>query len=132
MKGFKGKRNSIGNIYMLSADSISNRFYFLSINVCFEKWKCRKKCTFYSSVFQGKIEFVLQNVQVLPFLSYFLNNMINYFKKASKTMKMYMLLMILYPFLDFLDFKIFPVFEAKCSKNGNVLGEKNFCTIIST
>ena len=80
-----------------------------------------KKCTF-NSVFQGKIEFVLQNVQVLPFLSYFLNNMINYFKKASKTMKMYMLLMILYPFFRFFGFFNFSRIWSQTLKNAQRFG----------
>ena len=80
-----------------------------------------KKCTF-DSVFQGKIKFVLQNVHVLPFLSYFLNNIINYSKKARKTMKMYMLLMILYPFLRFFGFFNFSRIWSQTLKNSQSIG----------
>ena len=80
-----------------------------------------KKCTF-NSVFQGKIEFVLQNVQVLPFLSYFLNNIINHSKKARKTMQMYMFLMILYPFLRFFGFFNFSHIWSPTLKNAQRFG----------
>ena len=63
--------------------------------------KMQEKNAHLIAFFKEKLKFVLQNVHVLPFLSYFLNNIINYSKKARKTMKMYMLLMILYPFLRF-------------------------------